>query len=86
MFKVQRRIFLAYTALQYFLVNEWDFINNNSLSLLEKILPSDREDFFLDINEIDIYVYFRNCFVGVKKYLLKEKMENLEKARFRAKW
>lgn len=86
MCKVQRRIFIAYTALEYFIINEWDFKNDKCLALNNKLLPSDVGDFYLNIHDIDVIKYFRDCFIGVKKYLLKEKIENLENARFRAKW
>lgn len=86
LFKLQRRIFVAFAALEYFVLNEWDFKNDKLLALNDKLLPSDVEDFYLNIHDVDVIKYFRDAFVGVKKYLLKEKMENLERARFRAKW
>ena len=58
MFKLQRKIYTANSALEYFLTNEWKFKNENLLRLLENLLPQDMESFGFTYATFDIYQYF----------------------------
>ncbi|XP_065092505.1 putative fatty acyl-CoA reductase CG5065 [Ochlerotatus camptorhynchus] len=79
--KVQRKIYNANVALEYFICNNWEFKNNNFIRLASEIKPEDNKDFYYrDFIEFDITLYFRNCILGVRRYLLHEKDENIPKA------
>lgn len=75
--KIQRKIFLASTALEYFVTNQWAFINDKFLGLETKLHPSDVEQFRFQ-KEVNPYDYFKNCILAGRKYLLKEDVSNLE--------
>ncbi|XP_052860472.1 putative fatty acyl-CoA reductase CG5065 [Anopheles cruzii] len=79
--KLQRKIYTANVALEYFILNNWDFKNGNFIRLASEIKPEDNKDFYYrDFIEFDVTLYFRNCILGARRYLLKEKDENIPKA------
>jgi len=78
---MQRRIFLASAALEYYLNNSWSFPNSRFKKLLEEIPPSDMENFSSNIWEADEKVYFKNCMIGARKYLLLETEETMPAAK-----
>lgn len=77
MTKLQRKIFEANMALQYFTMNHWAFLNNNFVTLCDKLKLEDLRDFdYRDCFNFDIIHYMTICLVGTKKYLLYDKEEN----------
>lgn len=78
--KVQRKLFIANQALQYYVLNQWTFSNKNLLALRSLLKKEDEKDFYVDMN-IDVQKFFENSTLGGKVHLLKERMENLPKAK-----
>ncbi|XP_039444625.1 putative fatty acyl-CoA reductase CG5065 isoform X2 [Culex pipiens pallens] len=79
--KLQRKVYTANVALEYFILNNWDFKNTNFIRLASEIQPNDNKDFYYrDFVEFDITLYFRNCILGARRYLLKQKDEDIPKA------
>ncbi|XP_055587027.1 putative fatty acyl-CoA reductase CG5065 [Uranotaenia lowii] len=79
--KLQRKIYTANVALEYFILHNWDFKNRNFIHLATEIKPEDNKDFYYrDFVEFDVTLYFRNCILGARRYLLKEKDENIPRA------
>ncbi|XP_050557890.1 putative fatty acyl-CoA reductase CG5065 isoform X1 [Spodoptera frugiperda] len=78
--KVQRRIYIANLALQYYITKQWTFDNTNLVLMRTKIKDEDRKHFYYEMENIDQYKYFVNAVKGGKKYLLKEKDEDMPKA------
>lgn len=76
--KIQRKIFIANSALDYFITKEWTFVNEKFDSLERRLLPDDVESFRY-IKDVDRFKYFANAMRVAKKYLLKEDMSNLDK-------
>ncbi|XP_034248653.1 putative fatty acyl-CoA reductase CG5065 [Thrips palmi] len=81
LWNMQRRIYAAQVALAPFLTSTWIFRNQLGLDLDNKILPEDYSDFTFDFRDVDETAYFRQLAVGARRYLLKEKDEDLPKAR-----
>jgi alcohol-forming fatty acyl-CoA reductase len=80
--KLQRKIYQANLALQYFILNNWHFENKNFIHLNHDLKLIDVKTFgYLDFLEYDLILYFRYSVLGARRYLLKEKDENLPKAR-----
>ncbi|CAG9794554.1 unnamed protein product [Diatraea saccharalis] len=79
--KVQRRIYIANLALHYYITKQWTFDNKNFVLLRSRIKEQDRKQFYYDIENVDKEEYFRKCCIGGRKYLLKEKDEDLPKAK-----
>ncbi|XP_059480666.1 putative fatty acyl-CoA reductase CG5065 [Neocloeon triangulifer] len=79
--RMQRRIFLACHALEYYLNNAWSFPNNRFQRLLEEIPDCDKETFGSTIWEVDEREYFINCMRGARKYLLNEPEDTMPAAK-----
>ncbi|CAG9576943.1 unnamed protein product [Danaus chrysippus] len=79
--KVQRRIYVANIALEYYVTQQWTFKNVNMVTLRSKIKEEDIKDFYYEMETIDIHEYFTNSCYGGKLYILNEKLEDLPKAK-----
>lgn len=78
--RLQRKIYIANMAVQYFLTNEWAFLNTNTLTLDKSLLHEDAKDFGFKADEFDVYNYLLKAMKGARKYLLKEDESTLETA------
>ncbi|CAH1642239.1 unnamed protein product [Spodoptera littoralis] len=83
--KIQRRIYIANLALSYYLTQQWTFDNTNFVHLRSVLKHSDTKQFYYDLETTDLVEYFTKCCLGGRKFLLKEKDENLPKARAHCK-
>ncbi|KAF7988464.1 hypothetical protein HCN44_001037 [Aphidius gifuensis] len=79
--KLQRKVYIANSALSHFTTNSWHFKNDKLLNLLSDVPPSDIETFGYEYATFDINQYFTNCLIGAKVYLLNESMDNLPVAK-----
>nr|QGV11525.1 FAR5 [Tetrastichus brontispae] len=79
--KLQRKVYVANSALEYFLTNEWKFRNEKMFDLVTNLPPIDDDAFGFELATFDIHKYFENCIIGAKKYLLKEDMNRLPEAK-----
>ncbi|CAF3495470.1 unnamed protein product [Rotaria sp. Silwood1] len=62
-------------SLEYFTQNQWIFANRNSQLLKNQMNDFDRQEFSFDLTELDWSSYIRNYCIGIKKYLLKEDLQ-----------
>lgn len=63
--KLQRRIYIANCALQYFILNNWHFENQNFMDLCKDLKNEDMKAFnFHDFLEYDLILYFRYAVLG----------------------
>ncbi|ERL90797.1 hypothetical protein D910_08143 [Dendroctonus ponderosae] len=67
-----RKIYIANMALQYFIMQEWKFVNEKTRALQERLSPADVQAFGYGETRIDPYEFFRNAAMGGRQYLLKE--------------
>ncbi|XP_052738948.1 fatty acyl-CoA reductase 1 [Bicyclus anynana] len=79
--KIQRRIYSANLALQLFLTKVWTISNKNYLFLRTKIKEEDNEHFYYVMEDVERYEYCKNAIIGARRYLLKERDEDIPKAR-----
>jgi alcohol-forming fatty acyl-CoA reductase len=78
---MQRRIFLACHALEYYLNNSWSFPNARFKKLIDDIPASDAKTFSSNIWDVDEREYFRNCMIGARKYFLNEHEDTIPAAK-----
>ncbi|XP_050358540.1 fatty acyl-CoA reductase 1-like [Nymphalis io] len=78
--KIQRHIYVSNLAIRYFITQQWTFTNTNLINLRSKVKEVDREQFYYEMENIDIFEFFKNSIAGGRKYLLKEKDEDIPKA------
>lgn len=79
--QLQRKIFIACQALEYFLFNDWIIHNTKLLSLIQDIPKQDEEHWNFDFSMTNVKEYYANAMMGAKKYLLNEKIEDLPQAK-----
>lgn len=78
MTKLQRKIYEANLALQYFTMNSWNFFNDNFVGLCDNLKLEDLKEFdYRDCFCFDLIHFMRICLIGTKKYLLHDNDENL---------
>lgn len=78
---VQKRISHGLKVLQYYTSRKWTFKNNNLQSLYKELNEVDKKKFNFNFVEVPFKEYIRNYILGIRKYILKEKPEDLQKAR-----
>ncbi|CAG9772724.1 unnamed protein product [Ceutorhynchus assimilis] len=83
--KIQRKIFIANMALQFFITQEWKFENEKSAALEDVILDEDRNDFAYGRRDVDPYEYFTKALMGARQYLLKEDNSTFEQAKIHSR-
>ncbi|XP_014212126.1 putative fatty acyl-CoA reductase CG8306 [Copidosoma floridanum] len=66
--------------LEKFIFTEWKFYNPKTLELYSSLSEVDKERFTLDIKQINWETYFVDLTKGVRVYLNKEPLRNLNKA------
>nr|XP_049707301.1 putative fatty acyl-CoA reductase CG5065 [Helicoverpa armigera] len=79
--KIQRRIYIANLALRYYTTQQWTFTNTNFTKLRSAIKLADIEQFYYELESTNVVEYFKQCCLGGRRFLLKEKDEDIPKAR-----
>lgn len=71
--------FVSYT--NFFSTQQWQFVCNNFISVLEKMSERDRLVFNFDVRQIDWRTYIQDCVLGGRRYILKEKDDTIPAAK-----
>ncbi|CAG9783853.1 unnamed protein product [Diatraea saccharalis] len=79
--RIQNRITVGLEVLQYFTTREWWFDTHNFKALAPSLNNVDFKTFPMDLTIIEDEPYIEACMIGGKLYCLKEKLENLPRAR-----
>jgi hypothetical protein len=84
--KVQRKMFEANKALSYFVTHNWVFKNDRSFLLPHDLRHEDLRSFgFEEQHLTDVTFLTRNALMGFRRFLMKEKDEDLEADRVKFK-
>lgn len=84
--KVQRKMFEANKALSYFVTHNWIFKNDRTFALTYDLRNEDIRSFGFDENHLtDVTYLTRNALMGFRRFLMKEKDEDLESDRMKFK-
>lgn len=73
------------TRLCFFSTQQWKFVSNNCISLLNHLSVEDRRTFYFDVRQIDWKSYTYDYCFGVRRYISKEKDDTIPAARIRLK-
>ncbi|KAJ8298923.1 hypothetical protein KUTeg_022983 [Tegillarca granosa] len=79
--KIQDRLRKAVASLDFFTSREWNFSTTNMYMLLGKMSEEDRKVFNFDPKCIDWRSYMEYYCLGTKRFVLKEEIEELPRAR-----
>ncbi|KAK7872742.1 hypothetical protein R5R35_011875 [Gryllus longicercus] len=78
--RLQRRIYSANMAISWFLLQNWNFLNNRFLNLENNLRPEDREGFSYQVDSIKPETFFRDALHGTRRFLMKEPDSNIPQA------
>ncbi|XP_049982449.1 fatty acyl-CoA reductase 2 isoform X1 [Alexandromys fortis] len=81
MMKLMNRLLRTISMLEYFINHSWEWSTNNTEMLLSELSPEDQRVFNFDVRQLNWLEYIENYVLGVKKYLLKEDLAGIPKAR-----
>lgn len=81
MVRIQKRISIGLEVLQYFTTREWWFDTDNFKALAPSLNDVDFKTYPMDLSIIEDEPYIESCMIGGKLFCLKEKLENLPRAR-----
>lgn len=79
--KIQDRLRKAVASLDFFTSREWNFSTTNMYMLLSKMSEEDRKVFNFDPKCVDWRSYMEYYCLGTKRFVLKEEIEELPRAR-----
>lgn len=81
MLKLMNRLLKTISMLEYFINHSWEWSTNNTEMLLSELSPEDQRVFNFDVRQLNWIEYIENYVLGVKKYLLKEDLAGIPKAK-----
>lgn len=79
--KIYGKLNKALNQLHFFTMRTWNLSHGNYDKLLSTLSEEDRRTFPFDLTSIDWKRYIEIFCMGTKKYLLKDNMSNLDRAR-----
>lgn len=82
--KTYKKIHKFSNVISFFCTNEWTFTNNNTQKLWTKLGPVDQEIFHFNIQTLHWKDYLTFYIKGMRVYLFKDDLSNVEAAR--TKW
>lgn len=83
MYKLQRKIGTAGRALVYFATRQWEFKNLRVQNLWKMMESTDRQLFPFRIQNVDWDEHSMHMIRGIRKYIVRDKDDNLAVARRR---
>lgn len=78
---MHERIAKGMEVLEYYANNQWDFDNTNANFMRVALNETERVKYKCDSEGVDVYLYFENCILGARRYLLKQPDDKLPAAR-----
>lgn len=77
---IYRKVQQFSEVLDFFTTNEWIFMNDKMRKVYECMAPEDRDYFPSDIKRINWGDFFPTYLLGLRKYIIKESLDNLKQA------
>lgn len=68
-------------TLHFFTTRGWSFNARGLPEFFEKMTPADQKEYNFDVRQVDWNSYLFDYVMGIKKFLLKENLENLNRSR-----
>lgn len=84
MLTAQKRLATELAVLRTFYTTEWTFDNSALDKIHKKMTKLELERY--GTVELDFEEYCKNCVLGIRKYLMKQREEDIPRARRRAKF
>lgn len=81
--KMYKKIHKLISVINYFCVREWKFSNDNVQKLYLKLSPEDRKLFPVSMENVNWMMFFKNYFLGMRRYLLKDPDSTIQTAKIK---
>lgn len=81
--KKYKRIHQFVDVLSFFTNKDWEYENGNIMALWEKMSSQDKKLFNFDMSTINWNEYFKHYIKGIRVYLFKDELNNVQTARIR---
>ncbi|XP_041970807.1 putative fatty acyl-CoA reductase CG8306 [Aricia agestis] len=81
LFRLHKNVWNSLGRLERFIFTEWRFHNDRTRQLAQELNDADQKLFFIDIAELNWDAYFKNLYLGVRKYLNRESEKTIPAAR-----
>ncbi|KAF5306584.1 hypothetical protein FQR65_LT07311 [Abscondita terminalis] len=81
LWKVQQRITKGFDIFEYYANNQWDFVNDESLTARDLMTEKELELYKVDGQGMDMDEYFYHCTHAARLYILKEGDETIPAAK-----
>lgn len=78
---IQRRLSHGLKVLEYYTTRTWNFRNNNFKQIYADLNDVDKKKFNFNLADVELKEYLLNYILGIRTFILKEKPEDLPKAR-----
>lgn len=85
MVTIQKKLSKAVECLEYFTTNQWRFSDDNVRDLFNHMSIKDRENFQVDVCDINWDVYFEKYVLGLRSFLRKQSPKTLPSMRSKMK-
>uniref|UniRef100_V5GSY3 Fatty acyl-CoA reductase n=1 Tax=Anoplophora glabripennis TaxID=217634 RepID=V5GSY3_ANOGL len=79
--RIQNKLSKAAGCLQYFTTQEWSFDDENVRNLAMTLREADKKEFCFDVAKIDWERYIENYVLGIRRFIFKEDLSSIPKAR-----
>lgn len=85
MLKVYKKIHTFTNVIAYFSTRSWDFKSHRIRNLISQMSEDDKKIFNCDLRTLDWEEFFPDYMAGIRTYLIKEPLDNLDQAKVRYK-
>lgn len=79
--RLYERLANSMSLLEFFATNEWQFHNQNMKRLYRELNGADQKEFNFDVDSIDWPEYVQKYCHGIREFILKEDVSNLDQAK-----
>ncbi|XP_012552209.2 fatty acyl-CoA reductase wat [Bombyx mori] len=84
--KLYEKIYKMSMLYGYFLRNQWNFVDDNTVAMLNQMSKTDRILFNFDVAKIDCSRFMAIWCIGLRKFILKDGLKNSEYGRKKQSW
>uniref|UniRef100_A0A914ZEZ5 Fatty acyl-CoA reductase n=1 Tax=Parascaris univalens TaxID=6257 RepID=A0A914ZEZ5_PARUN len=84
--RIYGKVWRMIETLHYFTTHGWNFESKGLLSMWDSLCDEDKEVFNFDVRQLDWNSYLFDYLMGVKRYVIKERLEDIPKATRNLLW
>lgn len=70
-------------VIEFFAMRQWDYQQDNLISMWNNLTDKDKDIFFFDMSQLDWDLFLQHYFRGIRQYLLNDPLETIPEALIR---